>query len=405
MPIGLFGSDGYGTDPYGSLPPPFAVTGAETLSTQIVAVSFSDTLDAFTFGLTNPASYVIRELISGNPLPVIAVTQNDPRTVFLKVSSFAFVEYRVTVIGDVRSVEGAQIDPNANSAIFTGIPPEELFQGVAISSTRVRLLFLFSLLNSPALSDPSSYTLTDLVGDILPIDSVIVEPSLTAVTLVLSAVPMSTTEWYVVTLGPGVTTAGGLTILPNTSKFQYVQPALSISFQIANFTGEAKGGLFGNPLGLVFFSPALSTSVPNSIIQVDEVDVCTRAFDTYTFPALLDPDALFTWSPAGPSGNLGPPLGRGVGVVLWAPFPRLSEAKFTLSFSGPFMVDTVPIPVDSRALATMQEPWAHDHVALLNNPAWKLFDNTSALVPPVFICANNLLPIPPGPMSTITLEP
>jgi hypothetical protein len=392
---GAYGTDGFGSDPYGYVAQPFSVLSATVINPKIVTLTFDSQID---FG--NPAtlvgsSYSVVDVATSLPLLVLSVTPGGASSVNLKVSpAIDFALYLATVTGDVRSLAGTPLNPLHKSAYFNGQAPGGVFDAAATSSTRIRLLFKVALLNNATLASAGSYTVTDLLGVPIPVLQAVVEPSLTAVTLLLGA-SMSTTEWYIATVGPDVRTAASLQVLPATSKFQYVQNAASISFDLSKFTGEVRGGLFGNPLGLVFFSPALSAPAANSVLQVDSVTVCTRAYDTYTIPIPIDPPPFYTWGQRMPVRTLNT-------TVLWAPFPRLVEARTVVSDRRD---EAMPLAVDSRCIATLNEPWAHDQVALLNNTAWKLFDNTGLTVPPLFICANNLVPIPPGPPTTIVLEP
>lgn len=207
---------------------------------------------------------------------------------------------------------------------------------------------------------------------------------------------------------------------------------------VGAFSGKAEGGFLGYSPGLIFFSPALLASIPNSILQIDEVGVCTTAYDEYHFPVPLDPAPFVTWSPTGAHTTLGQSA-----VALWAPFPRLAEFRFDLSFVGPEMVEPVEAPDDPACTLVLQEAWAKEYVALLNNSSWSLFEGntvrpphirtrhsvSAALVtssrmwsgvggsdmvgdsqvtaamtvvglettPPMFICASNLGPVPAGP--------
>ena len=129
------------------------------------------------------------------------------------------------------------------------------------------------------------------------------------------------------------------------------------------------------------------------IIEVDECSVCSKAFDEYHIPAPPDPQVLYTFG-AGTTSTLGQ-------AVLWAPQPRISEARIDLA---DLRRDATPTPVDSHCIATFREPWDINFVSLLNNSAWKLFDN--GVEPPTyFATASNLAPIPPGPTVVRVLQP
>jgi hypothetical protein len=153
--------------------------------------------------------------------------------------------------------------------------------------------------------------------------------------------------------------------------------------------------LFGDPDGLVFFSPALIPGgAPNSSIQVDEVKTCTTAYDTYSFPQPVDPQPLYTHGGglmATPSASL---LNT---AALFVEFYRMAEAKHTLRDTSQ---DAYLPPVDISATMVLREMWPPARVALLNSTGWTLFDG---LAPPPydFITADNLSPFPP-PTSGIT---
>jgi len=170
--------------------------------------------------------------------------------------------------------------------------------------------------------------------------------------------------------------------------------AVTIVVKLEDFTGLVQGGLLGNAPGQVFFSPALVSPAANSTIQVDEVSACTFAYDTYTFPVLVDPPLLFTApiksGPTTPVAMLG-------SAVLFAIPQRLGEATFAFTWQN---TDTANQATDSRAIATLAEPLDSTRVSFLNNTHWKLRDGTD----PPFITAANLTAIPPGPTTVITLE-
>jgi hypothetical protein len=247
------------------------------------------------------------------------------------------------------------------------------------------------------LTDPTNYTLKGIQGGVIGIDTVTEEQSTNVLSLVLTTTaPLHTTDWYAVRVSSDVKTISGLSIEPNTQVFQWIQAPLRAEIGLDKFTGEVRGGLFGTPEGLVFFSPALDVPAANSVIQIDEVDVCTRAFDVYTPPEIPDPPVLFTYR-----AGVSPPV-IGGGCVLWAPLPRLSEARLDLALKPS---DVVRHAEDGPAAFTFREPWDHAYVSLLNNPAWSLYDGTLRTGPAyTFKTASNLAPIPPGPNTTIVVE-
>ncbi len=272
------------------------------------------------------------------------------------------------------------------------------FLAVALSPLRVRIVFSETMQDNAALRSDLSYLLTDIGGVAVPVTSVELEQTApVSVVLVLGA-GLQSQKFYHLGLSPLILSSGGGTpVSPSTTTFQWSPTAGRISVPVSRFSGGVPGP-YGLRTGRVFFSPALEESTPDSVIQVDEVQVCTRAYDQYVFPQIPDPPVLFT---------------HGAGVVptpavtvlnthtLWAPFPRMCEAKLNLGLAPS---DAMPHAVSSRAIATVREPWDLDHVALLDNPSWKLFDNAGT-PPRYFITANNLAVIPPGGEVTITLEP
>jgi hypothetical protein len=256
------------------------------------------------------------------------------------------------------------------------------------------------MLQNAFLTDPGQYDLTDLNNNPITVLSVTTEQSLNPVSVVLTLGDDLVDErHYQLRILGGVITATLLTLSPDTAIFQWVENVLRTQIALSRFSGEVQTGLYGLANGLVFFSPALVNPAANSIIEVEDVDVCTKAFDEYHFPQPLDPPVLYT---------------HGAGVVptpsvttlnstasLWAKFPRLMEATITLS---DMQEDTLPTPVDGPCTATMDESWDPAFISLMNNMDWKIFDNAGT-PPAYFITANNLAPIPSGPPIVIILQP
>jgi len=392
---GAFGKDGYGTSPYGSAPlfGSFRVSGAVSLSPIAVLVSFNAPLD-LTFGpLTLAGNYSIPGLT------VISASIFDATSVLLTTSLHASILYTVTVVQALNFV-GDPLDPLYRTATFFGTPANPAYYPVGVRNTRIRIVFSEAMLLNAAILDSNSYVVTDIQGNFVPVTTVVSEQGATnPLTVVLTlGTEMQAAEWYVVTVGTGVVSAAtGFSVAPAMQKFQWIEPTLNSAIAIVKFSGEATSGLLTDHAGLVYFSPALDVAVSGSIIQVDSVEVCTKAFDEYVLPSPPDPPALYTFSGlTAPTGELNS------SAVLWGAFPRLSEAS--LSLAGKYE-ETFSPPVDSRAHATFTEPWDKSFVALLNNPAWALYDGMTAVTPPTFICANNLGPIPPGPTTTIILQP
>lgn len=389
---GYFGIGDYGIGPYGGAATPFQVESAVSLGLTSVRLEFTDLLD-FTFGPTlAPSNYVISP-----PLVVLAVIQESAKSLVLLTTAQSNITYTVTAtVG--RSLFDTLLDQFHNQATFLGSQQSPTFFGVATTPTRVRAVFQQPMLLDANLTDPSNYTLEDVRGFPITVFSVTPEQPTNPSSVLLSlATPLVTQNFYELTLSTTIHTTLGSPVDPPTSVFQWVSTPNQTTVSVGAFSGEVQNGLYGIHNGLVFFSPALVTSAANSIIQVDEIDVCTKAFDEYHFPLEVDPLPFFTF---GGTISPAPQSLLNSAASLWVNFPRLFEAKLELGFHPS---DVMPQAVDGPVSATFQEPWAIDRVALLNNASWRLFDNTGLTVPPTFITADNLTPIPPGPTSILIL--
>jgi hypothetical protein len=157
------------------------------------------------------------------------------------------------------------------------------------------------------------------------------------------------------------------------------------------FTGEVSGGLLGQPAGQVFFSPALENSAANSVIQIDSVQVCTRAYDQYEFPELPDPTPIYTFGPS----STGATIGSG---VLWAPAWRLGLVEMDLSDA---QEDTVATAVSGPCDITLEEPIDITAGGFLNDSRWRIFPGAPDTD---FTIINNLAPVGPGPTINQNLE-
>jgi hypothetical protein len=394
MPLnpGNFGSSLYGIDPYGSAFAPFGVAGATSYGPHFVQVRFTDVIDLTDPAFTAPSNYVLSP-----PLAVHAVVIESADSVVLQTDAQSFVTYTVTV-GSARSYFQVPMYPPLNTAMFTGFPSNPGYFSCATSPTRVRLIFSTAMMSAPLLV-LTNYTVSDFNGHVFTILSAQIEQTVgPALSVVLTlSTPLDTTGWYQTILSSNIVSTDSQTPQPPDHDFQFILPPLNVSVPISEFTGEVSGPLFGDPDGLVYFSPSLNVAASNSIIQVEEVDVCSIAYDTYTFPQPVDPFPFYTWSPTGPQTFLEQP-----GIVLFAGFPKMSEVEFEFGFSGEYLFDDVPPPYDTSVSIVMQQTFAPGYVALLNNPAWWMFDGVHKTTPPMWICANNLGPIPPGPADEIT---
>jgi len=295
------------------------------------------------------------------------------------------------------------------------------FYAEATKANRVRLFFSEPMLDTPYLVDPAQYSVIDPEVGPVTITSVDKEqfgnPRSVALNL---ASDLIFGNLYEVTISTNIITASetfvidllddftltilgdyvvvGSTFRSRTTLFQWLGTPGQVSIPLSAFSGEVQGWPYGTPAGLVFFSPSLLVAAPNSSIAVESVSACTRASDEYVFPVEVDPPTLSTY---GSSIVPTPEVTTLNFDSLWVAFPRKFQAKLTLGVRN---TDTVPTAVSSRGIATVAEPWDKTFISLLNDPAWKVFDNAGT--PPLyFITANNLAPIPPGPMTVITLEP
>lgn len=396
---GKFGLDQYGLDPYGGSWPDFGVAGAVALNNTTVRVTFTDLID-FTYGpMLTPGNYAITPA-----LVVHAVQAESAHSVLLTTDPMSPVIYTVTV-GTARSYHNTNLDQLLNSASLAGFGVLATFFAVATSAVRVRAVFEAVMQNDSNLSNPANYVVLD--ADLDPLWVVLSATpeqatNPTSVVLVL-ATPLEQGKPFVLTIASAVKTQGGASIVPNTSVFTWNGNSGTVSIPISSFSGEVQNGLYGLHNGLVFFSPSLLTAAPNSIIQVDEVDVCTKAYDEYHLPQPIDPPTLFTFGGGiVPTPSPDPYLLNQ--CVLWAPFPRNFEARFELGFSPTLTTDAVPPPLDGPCSVTLQQPFDITRIALLNDPAWYLFNNTGLTVPPTFITAANLTPIPPGGTQILVLN-
>ena len=259
------------------------------------------------------------------------------------------------------------------------------FYATAQSPRKVQLTFSAEMLQNPEYTDAASYSLEDLNGNAVAISSVQAVGTTPnhRVALLLGA-DLVPGGYYVATILSGlVETAEGYPVEPKTRIFQWKKTLpTGLVLKISDFTGEVSSGLLGQPLGQVFFSPALEHSAANSSIQVDSLSVCTRAYDVYTPPSPPDPTPFYLYG-----GAVQSTLGT---AVLWTTFDRLLGAQIELSDTR---AETLGGYTDGPATYTLEEPFDHTLVSYLNNPYWTIFDGIGT----PFIVTNNLAPIPPGP--------
>jgi len=362
--IGPYGSGEYGSGPYGSAYPPYGIESATALSPTLVRIRYTALFDASFPPLLSAANYSIFP-----SLVVHTVILESAQTVLLITDPQVEIVYTVT-ISEAKGYFGQPLDPNLDEANFLGVPEAPTFFAVATRKNRVRAVFTEAMLQNSSLTDPLQYVLTDLDNNPIPILTVGAEQTSNVRSTVLTLGTDLTDErhYRLTTLG-GIITATLKPLTPDTSVFQFVANLLTTAIPVDQFSGEVQNGLYGIHGGLVFFSPALVNAAANSIIQVEDVSVCTKAYDEYHFPQPLDPPVLFTHG-----AGVGPtPVVTTLNstAALWAKFPRLVDARFDLEL---LPADTVEAPSDTSVVVTMSETWDPTYISLLNSTSWRTFD-------------------------------
>lgn len=271
------------------------------------------------------------------------------------------------------------------------------YRATAISSVRVLLKFDSVVADIAALLQGANYNISDLDEEAIPVQTVKKQSTenITSVVLILRA-PLDTGRAYTITLNSAILTGDNTPVTPNSAVFTWVGNLDHFSVPLSHFTKipSSSSAVGVDALALkkgVYFSPAFETSGASSQIEVDEIDVCTKAYDSYEFPKFADPKLLFTYTKGGPSSELGP-------SVMWAPWHRLEEARrdFTQKYS-----DSVRAMEHAPAAATLTSVDL-TRVSLLNNVSWKLFDNLGT-PPDYFKVTNNLIPVGFGPSITFLI--
>jgi hypothetical protein len=314
------------------------------------------------------------------------VQSKDPLTTF-SFSSTPFDRVRV-------SVQGASFD-------VTLEPPRSLGEGLLVRSVpfdperpnattleRLALSESVGVSITPPVSPPgpSEGTITLRVAAPSGTEE-IVEPFFFGEAL--AVLPTSTAHQVAVTealSGSASVTSGRERVGVVAADVLAIGEALVVLPDLGPGLAPSTRALFGNPNGQVFFSPAL---VPGgsvgSILQVDDVSVCTKAYDTYRFPVTEDPNVFTTHGasvvPVGGSLLNGPD-------VLVTGFYRLREAQHNLTLRP---TDRVTAPVDLGATMTLKQTYDPARFSLLNNAAWHLADGSGLS----FVVADNLSPLGP----------
>lgn len=348
---------------------PLKVVSAIPITPFLVQVEYSHNLDYGYAPVLTLANYVIPGLVVSNVL--LGPTS---KTVRLVTTEQAATTYTLTV-NDAHSYAGDVLHPAYHSVNFAGFAIRPTFFATAQSRTKVELIFATAMLQNAAFEDAASYQIADLNGSTVTITSATASgPSpIKRVTLELGA-SLDPGGYYVATiLSSSVQTATGLPIFPEDDVFQWAEMQAPlrvgpIEIPIDEFSGEVSSGLLGQSLGQVFFSPALDVAAADSVIQVDEVSVCTRAYDVYTIPSLPDPNPLSTYGSDAPYSTA---LNED---VLWAPAERLGLVRINPTDNRE---ETMPAAADGPADAELVETVDANRAAFLNVPGYTLFPGNS----------------------------
>ena len=362
------------------------VTGAQTLNSQTVRVTFNEPLLSIP-DPTDPFNYSLYGLT------ISQIVMDGTSAVRIYTDAHFYDSYLV-IVSNLRGVGPDPLDPLHNRALFTGYTADPKYLATAQSRRKIQLVFLQRMFHNGDFSDPANYTVTDLNGISIPVVSVTPHLSLwygVRVTLALGG-DLTPGLPYRVNVGPAVVAYWGrMSILPSSVIFQWYEEPLVLRVPRSLFQ---KGS--GGPLRKqgVFFSPAYN-SVANSSLQVDWLSVCTRAYDVYHMPQPVDPKILYTF------GGLTPGvLNR---EVLLGPFEVIEGASFDISDKR---AETMPHAVDSHCIAKIKPQWDPTLVSLIGDTdpthPGLIFDGVS-LIP--FKTADLTGPLPPGTETTITLEP
>ena len=375
---------------------PFEVAAAVPVYPYILRVDYTGFVDQGHTPNFDPANYVIPGLT------VYAIIQ-DPfhgKSLLLYTSEQLAISYTLTVnAAAVQGFGGDPLNPLANTATFNGFPLAATFIAAAQAERKIQVLYLSPMMIDAEYVDASNYTISHIDGTTVPVATVTAIDS-THGELLLGA-DLEAGGYYVLTISSDVRTFDNQGLSPDANLFQWakIQPnPIRIAFE--QFSGEVTTGLLGQPAGQVFFSPALETAVANSIIQVDEVSVCTRAFDEYQIPDIPDPPILYTFPPPESGGVFtGSLLNSSAG--LFATAERLGLARVNLS---DLRTDTFQTAVDGPADATLVETIDITRASFLNDVRWETYPAATASIG-VFQTADNLTPIGPGPTANINLQP
>jgi hypothetical protein len=282
--------------------------------------------------------------------------------------------------------------------IFVGLAQIPAFFVAAQSPTKVEVVFSVTMSVDSNFLSAASYTITQVEGSIqIPVLSAVASGPLPIRRVTLEVgVPLESKRYYFLTVGTTVISLTGDSSSPDYARFQWKDQTAPVfiaplEIPIRDFSGEIHEGILGQPDGLVFFSPALEDVSSTSTIELEQLSVCTRAYDSYEMPNPPDPTPLFTWGP-------GITAVVGSTSVLWAPHDRLGLPMMNLQYD---VKDKFEPAYDLNLSAVLVETIDITKGGFLNDPRWKTFPATSATV---FTTAANQTSIGPGPTTSVNLD-
>jgi hypothetical protein len=356
--------------------------------------------------LSDPFNYTL-QTIDGSPLPVVAATPNlvanATRVILTVISLTSGIPYVLTISPNVKAADGRVVLPDAALLVWsktqlrTSVPLSKFTGEVRAKKSAgpdleevLALNEALSVVLDPIRFGPAFF---DALPETLTLSERLEVSGSGLDTAVRHAIQLSESiqfeEKSAVSKQPDSRSTVEMSLAETLSFLE----SLTVLPPVQSGIDPGVRDLFGNPNGLVFFSPALKAGgSPSSSIQVDDVKACTQAFERYEFPQPVDPPPLFTHG----GGVVPTPVASALNTgVLFAGFYVLGEAKHNLGDKRSEVV--VPL-VDIGATFTLTQVHLPADVSLLNSTTWALFSNT--LPPPYnFTTANNLSPFPPSVVS------
>lgn len=286
----------------------------------------------------------------------------------------------------------------ATSDVFIGLQQIPTIIAGAQSPTRVEVVFSVAMSVDSNFLSGASYTITAATGSTyIPVLSVTPSGPLPLRRAILElGIPLDSKQYYFLTVALSVVSLTGDPADPNFTEFQWMDMTASVFVRplvipIKDFSGEVRGGLLGNPDGQIFFSPAYEDVDSTSTIELEQLSVCTKAYDEYHLPDPPDPVPLLTWGP-GISSVIGP------GSALWAPFDRMGLPRMDLEVLS---ADDFQPAYDFNLQATLVETIDITKGGFMNDLRWGTFPATGKTV---FTTAANQSPIGPGPTTQLKLD-